>query len=74
MKITNDSSLINIDLGKIASEISRHELQWVAVSKDNTVVASGDTYKETLSKVSNLKEVVMLKVPPLDTSISPHEF
>ena len=60
-----------IDLSKIATELRRYEHQWVAISEDTRIVASGKTYGETAAKVPASEDVVLLKVPPLDYSFAP---
>jgi hypothetical protein len=61
----------DIDLEKVADEISQYAEQWVAISTENRIVAHGRTYREAIEKVRNPSEVVLLKVPPLDASLAP---
>ncbi|MBI2048833.1 MAG: hypothetical protein HY434_00580 [Candidatus Liptonbacteria bacterium] len=65
------TNLNNIDLGKIAKELRRFEEQWVAISENNEIVASGNTYGETVDRVKNPDEVILFKVPALDYSLAP---
>jgi hypothetical protein len=60
-----------IDLGSLADELVRYENQWVALSEDSQIVASGPTYSETVNRVERKDSVVLLKVPPLDASLAP---
>lgn len=60
-----------IDTAKIANELRQYENEWVAISENNHIVASGLTYGETLKKVNQTDEVILLKVPPLDYSLAP---
>jgi len=56
----------NSNLGKI---LKPYEEKWVALSPDKRrVVSSGDTLKETESKVNpkDLESVIFMKVPPSD--------
>ena len=61
----------DIDLGKLAKELRRFEEQWVAISGDNRIIASGRTYGEAVDKVENPDEVVLFRVPSLDYSLAP---
>jgi len=65
------AELINIDLSKLASKLSRYENLWIAITADNTIVASGKTYGETLDQVDEPERVVLFKVPPLDAALAP---
>ena len=60
-----------IDLSSLADELVRYENQWIALSEDSHVVASGRTYGETVERVEHKDAVVLLKVPPLDASLAP---
>ncbi len=59
-----------IDLSILADELGRYENQWVAVSEDSRIVASGPTYGEAVARVENKDAVVLLKVPPFDASLA----
>jgi hypothetical protein len=61
-----------IDLSKLAKELPRYESKWIAVSENNEIVASGDSYTGTMSEVRNEGPVILLKVPPVDASLAPY--
>lgn len=63
-------TVAHIDLGKLANDVSRYENQWIAVSAENNIVASGATYAEALARARGT-DVVLFKVPPLDASLAP---
>ena len=60
----------NIDLEKLAEELRLYAEQWVAISRENRIVAHGRTYGETLQRVRDPDGVVMVKVPPVDASLA----
>jgi hypothetical protein len=62
-----------IDLSKISEEIRHHEHEWLAISSDNIVVASGRTYGEAAqgARAKGRNDMVLFKVPPLDVSLAP---
>jgi hypothetical protein len=66
-------NISKIDLGKLASALTRYQNKWVAISEENKIVSSGDTYKETVDRVSNPDKVVLLRVTPPDMSLAPWE-
>lgn len=59
-----------IDLSQLRGEIEQHENEWIAISENNTVAASGSTYADVLRKVEGEQNVVFFKVPPLDASLA----
>lgn len=62
-----------IDLSKLSDEMRRHEKQWIAISEDNLIVASGATYGEAQKKAKEkgVSKTALFKVPPLDYSLAP---
>lgn len=60
-----------IDLSQLAEELSHYENQWVAISEESRIVASGPSYEDAIRKVSQKDAVVLLKVPPLGYSLAP---
>jgi Family of unknown function (DUF5678) len=62
----------NIDVGKLAKQLPEYEKKWVAISEQNKIVASGESYGDTVKQVKDPSHVVLLKVPPLDVSFSPN--
>ncbi|MEK7193184.1 MAG: DUF5678 domain-containing protein [Patescibacteria group bacterium] len=63
----------NIDLRKISQDLRSFENQWVAITEDTRIVASGPTYGETVRQVKEGSDVVLLKVPSFDASLAPVE-
>jgi len=61
----------NINFGKIEKIIEQYENQWIAVSDKNEVIANGNTYKETVGKSGNRRDIVLFKVPSLNVSLAP---
>lgn len=70
MKIINISK---INLESLSDELRRHERRWVAISAQNALVAHGKTYQEAVNKAKKkrIKNIVLLKVPPLNYSLAP---
>ena len=60
-----------IDLSQLAEELGRYENQWVAISEESRIVASGPSYEDTVRQVSQKDSVILLKVPPLSYSLAP---
>jgi hypothetical protein len=60
-----------IDLSKLAEELGRFENQWVAISEENRILASGTSYQEVVNALPRPDAVVLLKVPPQDASLAP---
>jgi len=62
-----------IDLSKFSAELRRYEKQWIAISEDNAIVASGATYGEAQRKAKEkgVRNIALFKVPPLDYSLAP---
>ena len=67
----NTPALEHIDLGKLSNELTKHENEWIAISLDNYIVASGSTYREVVEQVEDPASVVLFKVPPGDASLAP---
>lgn len=61
----------NIDLSKLSSEIEKYENQWIAISDENKIVGSGNTYSDALKNTDNKKRAVFFKVPSLKASLAP---
>lgn len=61
----------SIDLSKLRADMHDYQNQWIAVAEDNTIAASGTTYRETVDKVQGRRDVILFKVPPLNVSLAP---
>ena len=61
----------NIDLAKLAKEIKQYENQWVVISGNNKIVASGDTYGDALKNVGEREDITLFKIPSSKTLLAP---
>lgn len=64
-------NLEKIDLEKLASELEKYENQWIAISDENVIVSSGETYSEALRGAPRRDNIILLKVPSLSASLAP---
>ncbi len=60
-----------VDLSQLAEELGRYENQWVAISEESRIVASGPSYEAAVRQVSQKDLVILLKVPPLNYNLAP---
>jgi uncharacterized protein DUF5678 len=58
-----------INLEKLSTHLWDYEKQWIAISEENSIVGNGVTYGEALrnAKEQGFQEVLMFKVPPLNS-------
>lgn len=56
-------------------DLEKYSNQWVALDKDQTkVLSSGKTFQQVeknVSQTAKVKDVVFMRVPPLDASYAP---
>lgn len=67
----NIQAIKKLDLGKLNRKMRNYENKWIAISIQNTIVSSGNTYKEAVDQIKGGQDVILLKVPPLDASLTP---
>lgn len=62
-----------IDLSKLSGEMRRYERQWIVISENNAIIASGATYGEAQKKAKEkgVSKTALFRVPPLDYSLAP---
>lgn len=63
--------LSKIDLAALADRLESYEGKWIAISEENEIVCSGATYAEVTEKLQDRDDVVFLKVPPLEYTLTP---
>ena len=65
----------NISLENIQRDILlQYQNQWIAISKNNQVIANGSNYSEVVKKLSQDVGVALLKIPPLNLSLAPKAY
>ncbi len=67
----NTISIENIDLGALSEEMRKYENEWIAVSDENKIVASGKTYAEAFRASGETPNIVLFKVPRSDAFLAP---
>jgi Family of unknown function (DUF5678) len=65
-------NIAKINLEKLSTQLWDYEKQWIAISEENSIVGSGNTYDEALqnAKEEGFQNVLMFKVPPLNSSFA----
>lgn len=65
--------IIDIDPSKVAGGLHKFAGQYVVLDTTNTVVGSGDTYKQALKNVDSKRtDVAVFSIPQADVVLIPH--